>query len=256
MTGIDKEKLKQGIDSASPEQLEQILAILGVQNDTKAQTDNITNSVVAEPSTSEPVEAAQVQVENVEVDPRLTKFAEMYMKWSRVSKNRMKWERVQTALLANHGELINTVNEIPNGAIMFGADLNGNILFANGGLKPMFLGIDYEDAVNAVKELGMELFPFKSKYYEARDAVYNDKGDEQNEFESFTGHLIVCDDGGNMGMATWLKGNEGKYDKIGLRRLSKPISPTLRFGCSLDVDFIEAKGDTRCGVRALLRAKA
>ncbi|MBI4127201.1 hypothetical protein HY463_00665 [Candidatus Peregrinibacteria bacterium] len=107
--------VRTAIDSASPEQLTQIAEILGIQESTREQVAKST--------------------ETAELDPRLTKFAEMYKKWSATSKRKLSWKKVQAALLANDGALLKKVEAFPNGPIMYGVDQDGNILFANGGLE-------------------------------------------------------------------------------------------------------------------------
>ncbi|MBI4127200.1 hypothetical protein HY463_00660 [Candidatus Peregrinibacteria bacterium] len=223
MFGIDKEELKQRIDSANPEQLAQVAAIFGVQDDTREQVGTA--------------------METMEADPRLAKYAEMYGRWSAVSKSRLDWSRVRAAMLADDGALLRKAEAIPKGPIMFGADKDGNILFANGGLEPILTGRPYFGARKAAKYIGLALFPYVEPY---------EKSEEELQFEAFTGEPLVRFAAKTKWASSWLE--SGKNDgNVGNARISAfyPGRQQSSVGNAFAKNAISSRG-----VRGLLRAKA
>ncbi|MBI4127220.1 hypothetical protein HY463_00760 [Candidatus Peregrinibacteria bacterium] len=224
MSQIDQ--IMTAIGRASPEQLTKIAAILGVQDETSEQVDEVLAST-----------------ETVEVDPRLTKFAEMYKKWSAVSKSRLDWPRVQAALLANDGALLKKAEAIPNGPIMFGADKDGNILFANGGLEPILTSMMQLEAIEAAKSLGFDIFPYNGR---------GEKSEEELQFEEFTGEPLVRFEYMTAWAASWL--DNGKNNTNNGPVYVSYFSPEyMDSGISL---FQAGHQHENCGIRFLLRAKA
>lgn len=226
MSGIDKEGLKLKIDTATPAQLERIKAIFDVQEETGEQVDEVLASS-----------------ETMEVDPRLTKFAEMYNKWSPESKLRLDWKRVQAAMLANDGALLKQAEAIPNGPVMFGADKEGNILFANGGVEPILTGKNYSTARKATHALGLELFPYIKPY---------EKSEEELMFEEFTGKPIVKSEDGKTWRSTYLEDGDND-ENVGYARVSRFFPDSRESIVCYGVASGERGGR---GVRGLLRAKA
>ncbi|MBI4127206.1 hypothetical protein HY463_00690 [Candidatus Peregrinibacteria bacterium] len=221
MSRVDQ--IKTANDSANPESLPQDAAILGVQEDTKEQVATAT--------------------ETIEVDPRLTKFAEMYKKWSATSKRRLDWSRVQAAMLADDGALLKKVEALPNGPIMFGADKAGNILFANGGLEPILTDKNYWATMDAARTIGLEFFPATDSHR---------KSEEERMFEVFTGEPLVRSEDKTTWRSSWLE-----LEEIGSRVHYAPVSsflPTL--GKSYTRVVFASSADEFRGIRGLLRAKA
>lgn len=192
MSRIDE--LQEALKKANPEQLQQIEAILGIQSATNERARAIT----------------ETETETVEVDPSLTRFAEMYNNWSAESKSRLSWKKVQTAMLTNDGALLKQVEAIPNGPIMFGADKSGNILFANGGIAPILTGMTYSAARKAAKDIGLDLFPCVKIY---------EKSEEELMFEEFTGNPLVIFEDMREPASSWLESGEND-DNIGLALVS------------------------------------
>ncbi len=146
-------------------------------------------------------------------------------------------------MLANDGALLKQAEAIPNGPIMFGADKNGNILFANGGVEPILTGKTYSAARNAAKAIGLELFPYKEPYQ---------KSEEELMFEAFTGEPLVRSEDKQTWRSSWLDNGENDAN-IGSARVSV-FSPRYQvsrvsYGCANSGNVIR-------GVRGLLRAKA
>ncbi len=160
---LDKDLLITGIHRASYNQLKQIAAILGIQEGTGEQVGDVFATT-----------------ESVEVDPRLKNFHEMYQKWSRVSKSRLTWPQVQTAMFANDGALLKQVNEVPE-VVMFGAK-DGNILFTNGGDYPILTGMPYSESKNEAKKIGLKLFPYEEPCAKSEEILM---------CEEFTGKPLV-----------------------------------------------------------------
>lgn len=183
--------------------------------------------------------------DGVEVDPRLTKFAEMYNKWSAVSKSRLDWKKVQAALLVDNGALLAKVEAIPNGPSMFGADKDGNMLFANYGCFPILEDKPkYVEARIALHNIGLELFP----YIES-----NEKSEEMIMFEKFTGGSLVSDNGLSQkrDAMSWLE--SGDIDE----KTEKPNFAYCSGGRSTVTNYMPLlKQCSLFGVRGLLRAKA
>ncbi|MEK9166936.1 MAG: hypothetical protein AAB836_01400 [Patescibacteria group bacterium] len=182
-------------------------------------------------------------MDTVEVDPRLTKFAEMYNRWSPESKSRLDWKKVQEALQANGGALLKEVEAIPNGPIMFGADKNGNILFSNGGLTPILTGKTYSAARKAAKAIGLDLFPYKEPY---------EKSEEELMFEAFTGEPLVRSEDKQTYRSSWLDNGENDAN-LGVARVSY-FDPDFRESSVNSGDAYRGHGYR--GVRGLRRAKA
>ncbi len=185
-------------------------------------------------------------MDTVEVDPRLTKFAEMYNKWSAESKSRTDWKRVQEAMLANDGALLKQVEAIPKGPIMFGADKNGNILFSNGGLTPILPGKTYSAARKAAKDIGLDLFPYKEPY---------EKSEEELMFEAFTGEPLVRSEDKLTYRSSWLDNGENDAN-VGFARVSVFDPVNLNSDVFSVLALYEYSGYGGRGVRGLLRAKA
>ncbi|MBI4127207.1 hypothetical protein HY463_00695 [Candidatus Peregrinibacteria bacterium] len=217
------DQVRTAIDSATPEQLKQIAGILGIQESTREQVAKST--------------------ETVELDPRLTKFAEMYNRWSATSKRRLDWPRVQAAMLADDGALLKQVEALPNGPIMFGADKAGNILFANGGVEPILTGTTYSAAGKAAQAIGLDLFPYKEPYK---------KSAEELMFEAFTGEPLVRSKDRLTWRSSYLDNGENDAN-VGDVRISYFDSNYQRSHVS---DAIANHMSGYRGVRGLLRAKA
>ncbi len=225
MTGIDKTGLIEAIGTTNDvAKLQQIATILGIQDSTTNKVDEII-----------------ADIEMAEVDARLIKYSEMYNRWSGESKSRMDWKRVQEAMLANDGAVLKQAEAIPKGPIMFGADKDGNILFANGGLEPILTGKTYSGARAAAKAIGLDLFPYVPPY---------EKSEEIRMFEAFTGEPIVRSEDGQTWRSTWLEDGE---KSINLARVAR-FNPRYR-NSDVGPDLAYGAGERR-GVRGLLRVKA
>ncbi len=248
MPEVDEKIVKEKNDTATGARLKRTQEIPHVQDETGEQVDQVLTII-----------------ESVEVDPRLTKFAEMYNRWSAISKSRLDWSRVQVAMLANDGAILKQAEAIPNGPIMFGADQAGNILFANGGVEPILTGYIYTHAKEQVDSLGLGLFP--AAIYEPRpsDLRYK-KSEEILMFEEFAGHPIVASEDRKTWASIWLESGREPY----------PIRATVaNFDPKSQVAYVEGDYSTQTqgaavydfglaldpnssfrGVRVLLRAKA
>ena len=178
-------------------------------------------------------------IETVEVDPCLSKFAEMYNKWSPESKSRLDWKKVQEAMLANNGVLLKKVEAIQNGPVMFGADKNGNILFSNGGLEPILTGRTYPEAREAAKRMGLDLFPYKEPY---------EKSEEELMYEAFTGEPLVRSEDKLTWRSSWLDNGDVGHSHVSHFYPCILESRVLDGGAYGDHDYR--------GGRGLLRAKA
>ena len=207
------------------EQLDQIEVILGMRRTTQERATAIT--------------------ETVEVDPKLTEFAEMYNRWSLESKSRLSWKRVQVALLAYGEALLNQAEVMPNGPIMFGADKNGNILFANGGVEPILTGKRYSIARKAAHAIKLELFPYVKPH---------EKSEEILMFEEFTGEPIVRSEDKLTRKSTYLEdGDRYKDNNFGGSCVAHSY-PSRK--SSVLRDDVVSNMDYHRGIRGLLRAKA
>lgn len=199
-------------------------------------------------------ERATAVVESVEIDPRLTKFAEMYNRWSSESKSRISWKRVQVAMLANGGALLKQVEAIPQQPIMFGADKNENILFANGGLLPILTGLNYSTTRKLAKAIGLELFPCAKEGERSEEDEFKfKKSEEQLQFEEFTGNPLVRARYGDEGdvVDSWLEEGENEENN-GYVRISRIGSEKESY---IHHDHAYNEIEFR-GIRGLVRAKA
>ena len=204
----------------------------------------VKNAIQVQAVTSSTSEATKATLESVEVDPRLAKFAEMYSRWSPESKSRIDWKRIQVAMLAKKGALLKKVEAIPKGPIMFGADKNGNILFANGGVEPILTGKTFPEARKAAKAIGLDLFPCIYPY---------GKSEEELMYEAFTGEPLVRSEDKLTYKSSFLESGE-KDANVSHAHVSH-FGPTYqRSGVHLDRDG--NLGYNFRGIRGLLRAKA
>mgnify|MGYP001581343487 CR=1 FL=1 len=209
----------------SPEKLDQIEAMFGIQRVTHEGVTTI--------------------IDTIEVDPKLTKFAEMYNRWSSESKSRLSWKRVQVALLAYGEALLNQAEAMPNGPIMFGADKEGNILFANGGVEPILTGKRYSIARKAAHAIKLELFPYVNPH---------EKSEEILLFEEFTGEPIVRSEDKLSRRSTYLEdGDCDDDDNFGSSCVAH-FDPS--YEDSILEDDVVTNRDYQRGIRGLLRAKA
>ncbi len=224
---IDKEQLIIRILGASEKKLEQIAAILSIQEETGEQVGDIITSQ-----------------EWIDTPPELVRFAEMYNKWSPLSKSRLTWKQVKNTMLANNSALLNQVDEISKKLgkpiVMFGAK-DGNILFANGGKGPILTGKRYAQSRQAAKDIELELFP-----YDPPSA----KSEEILMFEEFTGMPIVSSEDGKPSI--WLENGtvQAAGSLVAVAIFDADTQSAEVYYEGINCNF------TDCGVRGLLKAKA
>ncbi len=226
-------------EGATATQPKEVPALLDVQQDTGEQ-----------------VVAVSKATESIEVDSRLTEFYEMYGRWSAVSKSRLDWPRVQDAMLADDGALLERVKEIPKGSegedpVMFGADRDGNILFANGGKHAILTGMPFAQTVQKAKELGLILFScvLHGNYNDEgkKTSDYAQMSEEMHLYQEFTNSDIVEPELDQNEASIWLP----KSDLLGLIWVMSYSKYNYSFGVQSKYLSIRTRG-----VRLMLRAKA
>ncbi len=228
MSQIDKEQLNQQIDAESPEQLERVKAIFDVQEDTSGQVD-----------------AALATSESVEVDPRLTRYNEMYNKWSLADRAKAPWKFVQERLLSK--DYLAKAEAMNEGGVLFGIDLAGNPLVADGGVKPIMTGKNYANARKAVMgeektPTGYILFPYVEPYT---------KSPEIMAFERFTGEPFVRSEDKKTWRSSWLDSGENDAN-VRFARVAY-FDPGVKHAYVCDGSAVD--GYDRRGVRRLLRVE-
>lgn len=136
--------------------------------------------------------------EIMEENPRLQRFVEHYKRWPADEKTKCTWENIRERLLANNGHYLALAEAMAEGGLLFGIDVEGNPLVADGGTEPIFKDMNYLDARRAVlfkdqactESTGYEMFPvsvnndfdFMEKY---RYKNPKDKSKEILDFEIF-----------------------------------------------------------------------
>ncbi len=223
------EQLRVALSTANPDQLEQIASILGVQDETSAQ-----------------VGAVMDGKESAEIDPRLTRYNEMYNKWDEADKKRAPWKFVQARLL--NKDYLAKAEALHLGGVLFGIDEAGNPLVADGGVEPIMTGKNYANARKAVMgekktPTGYIMFPYTEPY---------SKSPEMLAFEKFTGEPFVRSEDKQTWRSSWLDSGENDAN-VGFARVSYFRPADRKAG--VKPGYANAEGDRR-GVRRLLRVEA
>lgn len=170
-----------------------------------------------------------------------------YNKWDSPTKSRCSWEEVLERLLNNDGHYLKLAKQMNEGGILFGLDLNGNPMVADGG-SPVNYKLDYITTIKLLISEGYGLFPS-----DMRDGF--EMSHEIIVFEQFTNKTFLCKD-----ECSWLDYGDTVYgDSVVCGQGIKPFYIRYEPSQFARNDFIWVKAripkGTLIGVRRLLILK-
>jgi hypothetical protein len=181
-------------------------------------------------------------------------YKSQYEKMDAYSKSRCSWKELVGRLLADGGKYLSLAEGLNEHGVLFGVDLDGNPLFADGGEEPIMTGMNYVDTRNRVfykydgeniKKEGEK--PVRTGY-EMFPCCVGAAGSEIRMFEAVTGKPFVKSLNGKGWRSSWLESGE------------MPPWPWYAYFRSKHGDVVvrnagPQKPDARRGVRRLLRVR-
>jgi hypothetical protein len=142
----------------------------------------------------------------------LERYMAEYEEWPEAMKADISKETILKRLNAKKGKYLKLAEKMDGGAILFGADLLGNPLFAD--LKSSEFGKDYTESRKTVIAQGYELFPCPEEY-----------GSSPHEIPTWDILTLQKFSGGHIG-TTWLESGTGGMvcfvDGLGYFNVSDP----------------------------------
>lgn len=198
---------------------------------------------------------AQLEGEAIKDIPIMRKYRDDYERLDPRIKAMIPWKTVLCRLFANGGRYLELAQEMKDGGVLFGADVNGCPLFADAGDFPIMTGMNYFDTRMRVIYLhdcdgrlifdknakmvksGYEMFPSVGKF---------DKSPEILMYEKATGKPFVnCPEGADIS-SSWL--DSGCNGATAVTIVRSYDEAKVMPHCALDVAAYR-------GVRRMLRLK-
>ena len=205
-----------------------------------------------------------------ETNPDLAVYAEQYKNMAPEDKAKMTWAQVRARLTADDSKYLKLGRSMKNGGILFGVDIDGNPIIADGGGEPIMKGMTYADTRKAVygekgDETGYEMFPYTvtgsaevEAYMDATGKPFVFSTELTNEDFSIAPKRYILTNLGRIPIgkkwrSSWLDHSES-YDT------AESVPPMVYFNTGLDAQYLvqankRYPSHPRRGVRRLLRVK-
>ena len=201
---------------------------------------------------------ATLAIENVDVDPRLTRYKEDYDTTKNSVLKAFPWAEIQNRLLANEGHYLTRAQTMEQGGQLFGVDKQGRPLISDRGDEPIMKGMNYKNTRDRVlykhdrndingklipgedgqpQLTGYEMFGYAGDY---------DKSDEIDQYETHTGKHFVQSRGGYYYRSSWLESGENPSSPGIIRSFPNIVDSSVYY------DSRNSSEQDR-GVRRLLR---